>query len=426
VSLPLSKVCDAADWFDPGFMRIVGQELRELPRFHRKQWEFAMVFQALAARGLLHGSAEGLALGGGRERLLYALAPHVAGLVVTDLYAPDTSWAESRTDDPVRFVREGAPFPVDTSRLHPLRMDMRRLELPAGRFDFAYSCCAIEHIGEDEDFAGHLREVHRVLRPGGVYVFTTEFHHGQGTIQDPQNYVFDAEALQGLLGASPLAPEAECSSGLAPHRANFPLPEEVGRTFAAGALAPLMEALPHVQLLRGGLPHCSAVFVLVKDDAAIRTREVAFPGLEPARRFLSGAVEEYRDWLQRSDLPLVPAAYLPAGTLPSLEPGAVSSSSARMLFHTQYVWLGGGRRRFEVTFRAAFGHGRLEVRLHRQRTLGRGEVATVARSLVPIGGGTVRATLDLDVEPDSSYAALGEFTEGGGPVQGLEVRTTPL
>jgi hypothetical protein len=61
-------VCDAADWFDPSFQRVVCDELRERPRFHRKQ-EFAFVFLAWSAWAAAP-SCEGLALGGGRERLL--------------------------------------------------------------------------------------------------------------------------------------------------------------------------------------------------------------------------------------------------------------------------------------------------------------------------------------------------------------------
>ena len=38
------KICDAADWFDPEIKSIIEKELKEPARFHRKQWEFAMIF----------------------------------------------------------------------------------------------------------------------------------------------------------------------------------------------------------------------------------------------------------------------------------------------------------------------------------------------------------------------------------------------
>ncbi|HET8645627.1 MAG TPA: methyltransferase domain-containing protein, partial [Vicinamibacteria bacterium] len=264
MTLPLTKVCDAADWFDADVLRVVREELREPPRFHRKQWEFALVYHALERLGLLGASCEGLVLGGGRERLLYAVAPRVRRLLVTDLYAPDTPWKEARTDDPERYVREGAPFPCDLRTLQVRRMDMRELALPDGGFDFAYSCCAIEHIGGAADFAHHLREVFRVLRPGGAYAFTTEFHYGAETIADPENYVFGVEGLRALVEESPFVAERACASRLAPHRANLPLPEDVGQLFAHRGLGFLLGELPHVQLLRGALPHSSALVVLRK------------------------------------------------------------------------------------------------------------------------------------------------------------------
>ena len=71
------KVCDAADRFVSGFSSIISSELHEIPRFHRKQWEFAIIFDRLRKAGALQDDAIGIALGPGRERLLYALANHV-------------------------------------------------------------------------------------------------------------------------------------------------------------------------------------------------------------------------------------------------------------------------------------------------------------------------------------------------------------
>lgn len=412
--LPLTKVCDAADWFDPEILRIVREELREPPRFHRKQWEYALVFHALGRLGLLQPGCDGLVLGGGRERLLYAVAPRVRHLMVTDLYAPDTTWKEARTEDPERYVREGAPFQADLRGLQVRRMDMREIALPDGAFDFAYSCCAIEHIGLEGDFARHLREVHRVLRPGGAYVFTTEFHYGAETMADPENYVFGVDALRALLAESPLAPEAACWSGIAAHAANRPLPEDVGQLFAAGALGGLLRELPHVQLLRGGRPHSSAAIVLRKEGTAAARASIEFPGLPDAQRFLDEAVEDYRRWLEASTLPLDPLGYSDGAT-----------PSAPSLFHTRYAWLGGGRRRFTMNLQPAAGNGRVELRVHRQRTFGGGRVEAAASARVDLSGAPVEAHVTVDVDADSSYAFLGEFVTGGCGVRELLARVGP-
>lgn len=421
MSLPLTKVCDAADWFDPEMLRIVREELREAPRFHRKQWEFALVFHALDRLGFLAGGRQGLVLGGGRERLLYAVAPRVRRLLVTDLYSPQTTWAEARTDDPERYVRVDAPFDCDLRALEVRRMDMRELALPDAAFDFAYSCCAIEHIGTEEDFARHLREVARVLRPGGAYVFTTEFHYGSETLADPENYVFGVDGLRALLASSPLATDAACCAGLAHHAANRPFPEDVGRLFAAGALGGLLSELPHVQLLRGGVPHSSAVIVLRKDGAA--GAPIEFPALGESQRFLAEAVAEYRRWLESSTLPLDPFGYMGrpspcAGADPTAADGAT-------LFHTRYAWLGAGRRRFSLGLRPA-GGGRLELRVHRQRTFGAGRVEAAAETAVDLAAAPVEAHVTVDVEADSSYAFLGEVRGRGCPVSDLVTTVGPL
>jgi len=66
----LSKLCDAADWFDSEFQQVVKHELKEFPRFHRKQWEFAMIFLALRKLGYLNEESTGLSMGGGNERVV--------------------------------------------------------------------------------------------------------------------------------------------------------------------------------------------------------------------------------------------------------------------------------------------------------------------------------------------------------------------
>ncbi|HLG32312.1 MAG TPA: methyltransferase domain-containing protein, partial [Ignavibacteriaceae bacterium] len=152
----LSKICDAGDWFDPEFNQVVLEELKENARFHRKQWEFAMIFLALRKYGFLTEDKVGLSVGGGNERVLYSIANHVKKLVVTDLYDENTSWDCARTGDPKEFIMNSKPFPVDENKITALRMDMRNLQFEDNTFDFCYSSCAVEHIGDFDDFVQHF------------------------------------------------------------------------------------------------------------------------------------------------------------------------------------------------------------------------------------------------------------------------------
>jgi SAM-dependent methyltransferase len=71
-----------------------------------------------------------------------------------------------------------------------LLTDGTSIPLPDGRVTVAYSNMLVEHLHPD-DFVRHLREVHRVLAPGGVYVCRTPHRFAGPT--DISGY-FDREA----------------------------------------------------------------------------------------------------------------------------------------------------------------------------------------------------------------------------------------
>lgn len=53
-------------------------------------------------------------------------------------------------------------------------MDARRFEFEDESFDFVFSASTIEHLGSREGSKVTLIEMHRVLKPGGALVLTTE------------------------------------------------------------------------------------------------------------------------------------------------------------------------------------------------------------------------------------------------------------
>ncbi len=79
------------------------------------------------------------------------IAPHAARFVTVDKHRPDPPVEESER---VRFKRMVVP----------------PLDFGSGSFDFVLSFQVIEHIRRDHDF---VREVRRVLRPGGSFILTT-------------------------------------------------------------------------------------------------------------------------------------------------------------------------------------------------------------------------------------------------------------
>jgi SAM-dependent methyltransferase len=297
----ISKFCDAADWFDPEVGEIIDLDLREPSRLHRKQWEFAMIFLVLRRLGMVRPDRVGLSLGGGTERLLYSLAHLIKHMTVTDLYDPDTVWDCARTNDPNEFVHVMRPFDVDDSKYHAVRMDMRSLDCDDRSFDFCYSSCSIEHIGSDADFLRHFDEVSRVLKDGGIYVFTTEISFINSTIQDPGNYVFAPDYLTDLVSRSSLEPVTDCDCYMTRNRANLPMPWEILQTALENGndvTRRLIESIPHVTLLRGGHPFGSGLFVM-KKNASRSGRRLHFNGLEELRVFMERGVQEFEALMGR-------------------------------------------------------------------------------------------------------------------------------
>ncbi len=378
---PLSKVCDAADWFRPEILDIIQHELNEFPRFHRKQWEFAMIIHALKRRDMLDESKVGLSMGSGNELVLYSIARKVKHLTATDLYSSETLWDCARAANPDEYIRESKPFPVDDAKLAALTMDMRKLSFEDNSFDFAYSSCAFEHIGDDADFMQHLNEVYRVLKYGGVYVMTTEFTFANDTVPIPNNYLFSPEHLNRLVIASRFIPEAHFDARLTEQSANFPLPLRV--TDLSCLSENLVEKtllssgfIPIVQMLHGKHPFTSSLFVLIKGAADQPKDRIVFRGLEESRAYLQSCVSRYHAMIQ-ADLSLSPFSFLPGGIslyyAPHfLQAGNASCERTNTIFHTNYYWFGAGARRVIISLgrqkqeqeEACF----VEIRVHRLKT----------------------------------------------------------
>jgi SAM-dependent methyltransferase len=295
-SLGLQKVCDIYDFFDPEIDRILRRELRSIPFGSRRAWEFAMIFRALQVKGKLDKNCAGLAMGAGTERLIYAIAPYADRLVVTDLYGMSQGWEGVQTDDPKALIVKRAPWKFDSSRIEALAMDMRTLDFPDETFDFCWSTGAFEHIGDDADFSQHLREVERVLRPGGIYAFTTAIVFGPSTLRIPHNYYFSPEHLLEILDESPLHPESTFDCNLHEHLFNRPHPE---RLEDYGLRAGSLISKPIISFRRGAMLAAN-IMVLTKDRERPK-RKTQISGIECSREMLGRQKNalidrQWKDW----------------------------------------------------------------------------------------------------------------------------------
>jgi len=426
------KVCDAADWFDPDMLAVIANDLREPAVFHRKQWEFAIIFLTLRQQGFLAPDKVGLSMGAGREKLLYAIAPHVNRLVATDLYEPEATWTTVRTDDPDKFIKAAKPWAVDDSKLLGLRMDMRHLEFPENTFDFCYSSCALEHIGEEHDFRQHLCEVYRVLKDGGLYVLTTEFTYGEDVIKIPGNYLFSPHFLSALLVESAFVVDHTVDVTLAQHTANYPLPANLAQLCddASNFAKPFRETSPFVQLLWGDQPFTSAVFLLRKGGPK-ETTQLRFRALAETRKFLEAGIARYRDWLAQYRLDLHPFTLLPGGVSRFLREQAVAiAEDTPGILHTDYCWLGSGTRRFEIRLAMAQEEWQppcvMLCKVHRFATLRPSALECVLEHRMEFSTpAPVHADFDVVADEAYCYAILVHMLAGHCTFSSIRVAVQP-
>jgi len=174
-AIALNKLCRLADGRNAtwarGFADLSFPSTPDI--FHRKIWEFNQVLYGLRALRRLAPDAVALGIGCGHEELMYFLATRLRMVYATDLYRGGYLGDEGVTDvldHPDKY----APFRYPEDRLRVMRMDARDLAFGDGTFDIVFCLSALEHFGRAADKRRALREMNRVLKPGGVAALTTE------------------------------------------------------------------------------------------------------------------------------------------------------------------------------------------------------------------------------------------------------------
>lgn len=177
----VSQPCTAAQFATPQY-RAWCDAFRATPVLHRKQWEWCYILQALDEAGVVRPGARGLGFGVGTEPITAVLAARDCEIVATDLPAGGADADAWRTTgqhagDVAHLDRDGLCPPDEFAARVTFRpVDMNSVPDDLTGFDFTWSSCAMEHLGDLE--AGLRFFAHQVecLRPGGVGVHTTEFN----------------------------------------------------------------------------------------------------------------------------------------------------------------------------------------------------------------------------------------------------------
>jgi SAM-dependent methyltransferase len=209
----LNKICCIEDWENHEVKEIIpklqdityynkcqGILARKPGQIHRKDWEWALGIIAMKRFGKLNNNNTAIGIGAGRELILFYLTNYLGHLYATDLY----SRKEWENFAPVGFLENPgkySPFPYDQSALTVLRMDGTRLEFPSDSFDIVFSFSSIEHFGGANHSGAlkSLKEMERVLKPGGIAIVATEYIINNKDPPDLTNQFYNERTINSHL-----------------------------------------------------------------------------------------------------------------------------------------------------------------------------------------------------------------------------------
>lgn len=176
-----SELCKAKDYQAGWYVHWCNQ-LGEKPNFHRKQWEFVFVMQALWERGCIKRDKKGLVFAVGTEPLPAMFASYGCRIMATDILPErgiEMGWDNA---DQLCFGLESLNTrqlcdAEDFNRLVQYRpVDMNDIPDDLSDFDFNWSSCSFEHLGTLEKGFQFLMNQMKTLKPGGWAVHTTEYN----------------------------------------------------------------------------------------------------------------------------------------------------------------------------------------------------------------------------------------------------------
>ncbi|QTC92319.1 class I SAM-dependent methyltransferase [Brevundimonas goettingensis] len=183
---PMSSAC-RQEYFEQPWFAYWMQRIGVRPAYHRKQWEFAYIIQALWERDQLRPGSRGLGFGVGREPLSALFAHYGCAIVGTDMAhesAHSAGWTRSVEH---AASLEGLRRPdICDDQTFALNVsfqvcDMNAIDQNLKGFDFCWSACAFEHLGSIDLGLDFVENSLATLKPGGWAIHTTELNLSSNT-----------------------------------------------------------------------------------------------------------------------------------------------------------------------------------------------------------------------------------------------------
>lgn len=159
------------------------KQLQIAPIYHRKIWEYAFLLQCLHEHGLLAGDVRAMGFGCGEEPMASYFASRGLDVLVTDLDPAQVvgkGWAETgqhATTLQKAYRPELVSPDAFAARVRHQFVDMNAIPRVDEPFDFCWSICAMEHLGDIEAGLAFVENSLKILKPGGLAVHTTEYNY---------------------------------------------------------------------------------------------------------------------------------------------------------------------------------------------------------------------------------------------------------
>ena len=193
------------DFLHPKFVEFA--RLYGLPFvLHRKHWEWAFIHERLERAGLLKPGKKGLGFGVGREKLPALFAQAGVTITATDTPCDDQNWGDSAQyggSNEALFAPDIIDRELFDQRVSFEPCDMTRLPKHLSGYDFCWSSCAFEHLGNLESGLEFVvNSLERCVAVGGIACHTTELNlsSDEETIESGRDVVYRRRDLMQLCG----------------------------------------------------------------------------------------------------------------------------------------------------------------------------------------------------------------------------------
>ncbi|MCR4937849.1 MAG: hypothetical protein K5987_06825 [Lachnospiraceae bacterium] len=257
-----SMICNRS-FFDAPFVQYWGKCMKQEIVYHRKVWELIYVCQALYENGMLEEGKKGLVFGVGEECLPDLFASMGCEIMATDLNldeAEKRGWVETSQHVSSSYLELNSKQLCDRElflqRVKYRDVDMNNIPDDLTGYDFCWSACALEHLGNIEKGLDFIKNSMNTLKLGGIAVHTTEFnlYSNNKTCQTEAVSLFRRKDIEKVIK------ELE-EAGHTVYPFDWYIGKEVVDRFVD--LPPYFKRNKHLRLLIHGYP-CTSIGLIIK------------------------------------------------------------------------------------------------------------------------------------------------------------------